>query len=443
MATPFLGLRGTGDWATNEAPQNWAQYIMHEYPNGSAPLYAMQSMVATESVDSTTFNWWTKTLPTRSGSVTNIYIDSGLSTAYVYATHQSTVGIAGGVVYAKMAEALVEEFVPGARVLLRDSDQLDVDIVGHVTRSVKNGASSYIAVELDEADDNHATPASYNLSTVDYVIKLGTGYPEFSDAPRPMGYKPTQYNNYCGTFRNTFAISGSAQAEVLRTGNPYKEDKKDCMEAHSMDLELEGWFGVKRSTTGANGKPLYFTQGLIPFLKENNPSAIQDFETSTDAEYSGKTWLQAGKTFLRNNIKEVFRYLNGGEAMVWCGDSALDGINELAESYGQIQLKVAEKAYGLSVVEWHSPHGKLYFKTHPLFSRETTNTNLMVIGLPKNARFCPKVGNGVNRSTKFQENMQIPGQDGILDGYITEGGWKWYFPNQWRVMRGVGKDNAN
>lgn len=443
MSTPFLGLRGTGDWATNEAPKNWQQYILYEFPNGSAPLYAMTSMLGQESVDSTTFNWWTKTLPTRAGTVASIYIDSALATEYVYATHQATVGIAGGVVYAKMAEAVANYFVPGALARFVDSDQVGAEVVGHVTDVVLNGASSYIAVELDEADDNHTSASSYNLATVDYVMRVGTAYPEFSDAPKPMGYKPTQYTNYCGTFRNTFAISGSASAEVLRTGDPYKEDKKDCVQDHSLDIELAGWFGEKRITTGPNGKPMYLTQGLFPFMKENNGSAIVDFQTTTDTNYSGKTWTQAGSAFLREQIRELMRYLNGGEAMVWCGDAALDGINELAEAYGQINLKVADKAYGIAVTEWHSPHGKLYFKTHPLFSRDNVLTNVMVMGLPKNAKFCPKVGNGVNRNTKFEENMQIPGQDGVLDGYITEGGWKWFFPNQWRILYGVGLDNSN
>jgi len=42
--TAFMGMRGTGDWATNQIPENFEQFIMHEFPNGSASLYAMQSM---------------------------------------------------------------------------------------------------------------------------------------------------------------------------------------------------------------------------------------------------------------------------------------------------------------------------------------------------------------------------------------------------------------
>jgi len=442
MATPFLGIRGTGDWTTNEKPQDWAEFIMYEYPNGSAPLYAMQSMIAKDSVSSHTYTWWTETLPTRAGTVSSIYIDSALGTEYVYATHQSTLGIAGGVVYAKVAEALVEEFVPHDRVLLRDSDQLEVDVIAHVTNVVKNGANSYLALELAEADDNHADSTTYNLATVDYVLKIDSAHPEFSDAPRPMTYKPVEYSNNAQIFRNTFAISESAKAEEIRTGDPYKQDKKRCVDRHSMDIEFSGWFGQKRTTTGLNGKPLYMTQGLIPFMRENNPSNYANFYNSTDTAYSSKTWLQAGKKFLNTNLKTIFRYLKG-EAMIWCGDGALEGLNELAEYYGTINMKTADKAYGIAVNEWHTAHGRTYWKTHPLWSRDSTMTNMVVVGLPANARFCPKVANGINRNTMFQKDMQIPGQDGTLDGFLTEGGWKFFFPNQWFIMNGVGLDNAN
>jgi len=438
----FLNMRGTGDWATNEAPQDWAEYVLYEYPNGMAPLYAMQSMFGKDTVSSHTYNWWTESLPTRAGAA-SVYIDSALTTAYVYATHQSTVGITGKVVYVKVSAALAKEFVPGDIVLLRDASWLAVDVTGSVTDVIINGASSCLAVELNEDDDNAGDDVEdYNLATVDYIIKLGSAYPEFSDAPIPMGYKPTAYSNHPEIFRNTFALSGSAQAEILRTGDPYKQDKRRCVERHSMDIELSGWFHEKRVTTGLNNKPKYITQGLLPFMRENNPSAVLNYETTTATAYSGQTWLQAGKTFLNTELAAVFRYLSG-EAVGWCGDGALQGIQDLAEIYGSIQLKVGEKSYGLRVVEWILPQGSLFLKTCPLFSRESTWTNMLVIGHPKNAKFCPKSGNGVNRDTKFQTNMQVPGQDGVLDGYMTEGGWKWHFPNQWRVLHGVGKDNIN
>lgn len=438
----FLGMRGTGDWADNVVPEDWAQYIMFEEPNGSAPLYAMQSMFRKEAVKSYKYHWWSETLPTESGAVTSIYIDAGLGTAYVYATHQATHGIAGATVYVKVALALAKEFVPGSGCILIDSDQFDMLVHGHVKDVKLNGASSYLAVELSEIDDNHATSASYNLATVDRIIGAGSGYPEGSLTPKPRTYDESEFDNVTEIFRNTFDQTGTAQATEIRTGDPFMNDKNRCMISHSIGIEKSGFFGVKRVTTGYNGKPLRFSQGYINWVREFASANYANFQTSTDAAYSGKTWLQAGKKFINTYFAQLFRYLKG-EAVAFVGDGALLGILELAEAYGDIQMTTNQKDYGVMVTEWHLPFGTVYFKTHPLFSHETAFQNLMVLLSPRNIRFCPLINNKKNRDTKFDPKMEMPGTDGQIAGYHTEAGWKFYFPNQGMVLQGIGKDNSN
>lgn len=46
-----LGLRGTGDWMTNQRPESWRQQILYLYPNGMVPLTAVLSMMKSERVD--------------------------------------------------------------------------------------------------------------------------------------------------------------------------------------------------------------------------------------------------------------------------------------------------------------------------------------------------------------------------------------------------------
>ena len=47
----FLGMRGTGDWVTNQRPENWRQQFFKLYPNGDAPLTAILSMLDEEPTD--------------------------------------------------------------------------------------------------------------------------------------------------------------------------------------------------------------------------------------------------------------------------------------------------------------------------------------------------------------------------------------------------------
>ena len=52
------GLRGTGDWGTDERPKNFRELIMFRNPNGSAPLFALTARIASESVNDPEFSWW-------------------------------------------------------------------------------------------------------------------------------------------------------------------------------------------------------------------------------------------------------------------------------------------------------------------------------------------------------------------------------------------------
>jgi hypothetical protein len=53
---PFLGMRGTGDWVTDERPKNFREGILYLWPNGQAPLTAMLGRLKSEKVDDPEFN---------------------------------------------------------------------------------------------------------------------------------------------------------------------------------------------------------------------------------------------------------------------------------------------------------------------------------------------------------------------------------------------------
>ena len=52
------GLRGTGDWATDERPKSFRDFIMFRNPTGSSPIFALMARVQKESVDDPEFSWW-------------------------------------------------------------------------------------------------------------------------------------------------------------------------------------------------------------------------------------------------------------------------------------------------------------------------------------------------------------------------------------------------
>jgi hypothetical protein len=47
----FLGMRGNGDWVTDQRPKNWRETMLFLYPNGSMPLTAIMSKMKSEKTD--------------------------------------------------------------------------------------------------------------------------------------------------------------------------------------------------------------------------------------------------------------------------------------------------------------------------------------------------------------------------------------------------------
>ena len=429
----FLGMRGNGDWATDQRPKHWREMILYLYPNGSAPLTAMLSKMKSEKVSDPEFNWWTKNLAGQGGAVTGVYTDAILASAYSY----SSVRAAGTVMYVKAAEAVIKEIRVGHQVLLRDSSWPDVDVNGEVTARALNGVSSYVAVKLLE-EENTANSAAANLSSVDRILVIGSMNAEGATIPDAISYDPVKYYNYTQIFRTPLEITRTARKTRLRTGDSYKEMKREALELHSIEIEKSFFYGVRSENTGSNGKPKRTGHGIVPFVKDNASSNV--FAYDTDSSYSGSSWNAQGETWLDTSLEAIFRY-GSQEKIAYCGSGALLGINRLAKSSGQVQLKPSSASYGLKVVEWLTPFGTLYLKTHPLFSYETTTQNRMVVVDPANIQFDYIDDTFFKKDDSEKKAGQI-GMDGTKEEFLTEGHLEIHHPLSFGVLDGVGVDNS-
>jgi len=440
--TAFMGMRGNGDWATNQRPENWREAILHEFPNGDAPITALTALMPSEKTDDQKFHWWTKRLPSQSGAVTGVYINIGLTTAYVYATHQATHGIAGAVVYVKMAEALAKEFREGHQVVLRDNDRYDVDVVGKVVKVDYNGANSYVAVKLLEADDNSAAASTYNLSTVDRIIVVGNINPEGGAIPRAVAYDPVEYDNYCQIFRTPLEITRSARKTRLRTGDAYQEAKRECLELHSIEIEKALIFGVRTSSTGANGKPELTFDGVLSFIRRSatvaadlttTESSMNDYSLNTG--FSGQTWLDGGEDWLDSCLEYLGTYAPT-EVVGFCGARTLTGPAKLAKYTGNINMTPGPNdAYGMKFTTWVNPHITVHLKKHPLMSRESSTRYSMLLFSPKNILW------RIFEDTNFLTDREARGVDATVEEFLSEMGPEFHFPDQFMWLNGVGLDN--
>lgn len=436
----FLGMLGSGDWATDQRPKAWREMILLLYPNGMTTLTGLTAKMQSEKVSDPEYNWWTESLSRQGGTVSSIYIDYPVSTEYVYATHQATFGVENGTVYAVVALAVAQMFRVGDVVKLRDADQPGVDVQGEVASIDYNAASSVLGIILHEADDNHGTSASYNLATVDTIINTGDANSEGSEIPDALHILPTKYTNYTEIFREPLEITRTNLELKLRTGDQYQELKRQILLYHGIRQEKAYLMNIAWEGTGSNGKPKRTTEGVITNIRTNASDNVDDYPYNST--YTAKTWKQGGKDWLDEYFELFFRYGDDSK-LAFCGSTALMGINQLAEQYGQINLQPATESYGLKVIKWITPFGEINLKTHPLMTQETTLRSSMVVFEPRRLRYRYVTDTTFypdpNRDKKLSGHGKI---DGIKEEYLTEAGLEFHHPSTGGFLTGLGSDGA-
>lgn len=424
MADPrFLGMRGTGDWVQDQRPKNWREGILYLYPNGQAPLTAILSKLGSKKVDDPQFHWWTEVIDAATGTVTGVYTDSGLATAYVSG------GVAGDTLYVKCSEEDSKKVRAGHQVLLRDASDLTVDVNAKVIASTQAGDNSYLTVKLLEDDDNSVTN---DLSTADTFIVIGNINAEGASMPTAIARDPVKHYNYTQIFRTPLEITRTAMQTRLRTGDDYKKAKREALEMHSIEMELAFLFGIPTENVGSNGKPERTTGGLQYFIKSSAPSNVKDFTT----DYAGQTWAAKGFDWIMESLEQIFRY-GGQERLALCGSGALLGIANAAMATGQMQLTPTTRAYGIKIVEWLTPWGTIYLKQHPLMGQIASLRNTILLLEPRNLMY-RYITDTTFYSDKNGNNSGDRRIDGKVEEFLTEAGLEFHHPQTCGILNGVG-----
>ena len=431
----FLGMRGTGDWVTDQRPKNWREMILRLYPNGTAPLTAILSKMKSEKTDDPEFNWWTKPFPSQRATITGIYTNVTLVTAYVSG------GVAGDYLYVKMSADDCKQFRVGHQVLLRDASDYSLDVVVKVTARSLNGASSYITVKLLEADDNSGF--AHDLSDADVAMIIGNINPEGGVMPSGISQDPEKFSNYTQISRTPLSITRTARETKLRTGDAYQEMKREALEIHSIEMEKNMLFGIKTEGTGDNGKPERTTEGILTFIRENAAANVNDF--SLNPTYSGKDWTDVGggEDWLDSYLELLFRY-GRQEKLALAGSGALLGLNKLARAGSHFEISTATKAYGIKISEWVTPFGSISVKTHPLFSEEVTLRNSILLLEPENLKYrfitdTKFYGEGGSTAAAGTNGGRV---DGSEEEFLTEYGLEFHHPSTMMFLNNVGVNSS-
>jgi hypothetical protein len=325
-------------------------------------------------------------------------------------------------------------FVVDDQVVLRDEDQFTVDVNGVVVSTLLAGANSYVAVKLLEADDNHDSSSSYNLATVDRITNLGAIGSESGASPQSVTYDPTAFENYAGTIRTPYEVSGVAMETRLRAGKSLDDEQRRATLRHGLAIERRLLFSVKSDHTGANGKPAPTTQGLIPAIRANASSNVSNYTTAS--AFNGQDWTVGGADWMKTYFEQIFRY-GDDTKMAFCGSGCLLGIDKLAETFGSVNLRPRQTVFGLAVHEWVTPFGTIMIRNHPLLTKDPTTRNMMVLFEPDKLKYRYVR----NRDTKLREDIGSKEIDGRKDEYLTQCGLEYHGMNGFGILDGFNQDN--
>jgi Family of unknown function (DUF5309) len=375
----FAGLRGTGEWGTDERPKNFREGILFRKPNGTAIVTALTSKAKKQSVDDPEFAWWEEELD-------NVRLQINDGTGYTATSTTFTVD-SGGLLLRAGDILLVEQ----TETTTYDEEFVEVSsVTNDTTIVVKRGAANTTATGI--ADDN-------------YLTRIGSANEEGSDLPGTGSRNPTKVLNYCQIFRTAYAATKTALSTKARTGDPYKMDKKRKMFDHFNKIEWAFLFGQAYEDTSGS-YPKRFTKGLRAFITTN----VKIYTTSPDED-----------DFL-DTISPIFDWQAeseaGNERVVLAGNGFLNNINKVARNSASTRINFdgTLKIYGMELQRYVLPQGTLAIKTHPMMSSHSKFTNSAFFLDFSNIIYRPL------RDTNYEDDVQTPGSDYREGVWTTETG---------------------
>lgn len=374
----IAGLRGVGDWGTDERPKNFREMILWRDPNGTAPMTALMARMKSEKTDDVEFSWWEEELnPLR------VTMDS---------TGASSTSTAFGLTAGGL------DLVAGDVLMVEKTETSTYDNEIVIVSSITSDTA--IVVKRAQAGSSGANTGASALLT-----KIGSVHEEGSLSPTATTRNPTKKTNYAQIFKTAYQISNVTRLTRARTGDALKNDRKRKMFDHSSALEFAWLFG--RPYEDSSGTELkWFTGGLRHFIT----SHVKIY-TTTPTESD-----------LLDQLYPVFDY-NAGSAgtqrIVFAGNGFLNSLNKLAQSSTSTRInfdKTITGVYGMSLQRWMIPQGEFFVRTHPLMNVHGRFKNSAFIIDPSAIIYRPM------RDTKFEDNIQPNDADYLKGQWLTHAG---------------------
>ena len=344
------GIFNTGNYTTDLAAKSFAGMITRLMPNGTAPLFGITSMLSSETALQVEHGFFSKTM---------VFPELKINNGGGYAAGATTFVVDS-----------TTNLLPGMIMRIeRTGENIIINTVVDATSiTVTRAVGTVVAAAINDDDD---------------FYQVGNAFEESSDRPIALNIIPVRVTNLTQIFRNTWSISGSANATQVIAGNSTDaESRSDAASFHAADIEKAIFFGQKSQST-RNGQPFRTMGGLIAMI-EDPTFYPPSYGGGTNAFVAGATtnWTQL-LGFLDPVFDQATDPKGSNERVLFVGGAAKLVINEIGRTNATYQLVDGATNFGLRFSTLTTPRGTFRIIEHPLFNTNSVWAKMAVgVDLP-------------------------------------------------------------
>ena len=306
-----------------------------------------------------------------------------------------------------------------------------------------NGSGGQLTLTSEKLIALDAIDANDDISDNAQGQVLGTAWAEASKAPEGWEDALFDREGYCQIFKTACNLfSGTSMATKYRgIANEFQRVWTEKLMEHKMDLEHAFLFGnggmghdvqAGPPSVEGTGAPTRYTHGIVPYTEANGKvynfsyassgydaflDAMEDFFAPEGGNSGNKLVLASRKVITYLNKLGSGSFLN----------------NSVGASQYSLDVQNIKGTFGHMVTKVNTIYGNLHFVADPLLRGPWEN---YCVGVDmKNVAYRPLAGNGINRDTFIETNIQDNDVDGRKDQIITEAGLEIQLPETHAIMK--------
>ena len=317
-----------------------------------------------------------------------------------------------------------------------ENDSPETMIVRIESAPVDNGSdTSFVGKTISSVDGAESSVGDTTKCQV-----IGTSFVEGSGAPDVFSEELSSDSGLTQIFKTACEMSNTARATRYRGyADEFQRIWNLKLREHKIDIERAMLFGQQATVGG-----IQYTEGIAGHIIKNGTSVVDDsaLSYSSGAPYfRSATAGQLTYDRLLSDFEVVYDPARGGSdsklalaslpvitffnklgADAFLNTSLVAGTSTTVNDVSNLRYNMEKTvgSFGHNILQVETIHGTMNLVKEPLF-RGFSSGFLCMVDMD-NVAYRPLVGNGVNRDTQIQTNVQSADEDLRKDMILTEAG---------------------